>query len=93
MDVDAEIPKPDGFDLRNRRAEKAADGSQWTAGDALYDARHRQKSSPNEVKELVVYWVEKKSDGTRILRYASACKDYNEHLALLAIAYNEQVNG
>lgn len=33
------IPKPEGFDLRNRRSEKSGRGSDWLPADALYDAQ------------------------------------------------------
>lgn len=55
------IPKPDGFDLRDRRSTKSASCEQWEPRDALYDASTAMNGK--EVDCAIVIWRERQKDG------------------------------
>ncbi len=76
-----EIPKPAGFDLRNKRSNKSNKASDWTPADALYAAHLAVKE--NGAQELIVLWWEPQSDGTRYLRWRMACTKTAEMTHLL----------
>lgn len=51
------IPKPVGFDVSEKRADKAADASKWLPADALYSA-FEELIKAKGVKALIVAWYE-----------------------------------
>lgn len=86
------VPKPVGFELRDKRSEKANDASRWTPADAIYDAS--QRIAGREVTQLVVYWWEKDSTmgGREVLKWANATTGIAEHGWLLQKALNALVD-
>lgn len=62
------VPKPDGFDLREKRADKHADGSKWLPEDALFDASESLKKTPPVVAFLVA-WYTRAPSGNLLLKY------------------------
>ncbi len=57
------VPKPEGFDLRTRRADKQESCEAWEPRDALYEASKEMEGK--EVTACVVIWRETTKDGTR----------------------------
>jgi hypothetical protein len=57
------IPKPEGFELRDRRSSKQGDASVWRPTDALYDAQQAMVNAPEPVTAVVVVWREQGEDG------------------------------
>lgn len=51
------IPKPAGFDVSEKRADKAADASKWLPTDALYSA-FEEITKAAGIKALSVAWYE-----------------------------------
>jgi hypothetical protein len=51
-----QLPKPEGFELREKRAEKSDDGSKWLPEDALYDASTAMQESPPAGAMIVVWY-------------------------------------
>ncbi len=83
------VSRPEGFDLRERRAKKQGDAKQWTPADALYDASER--SAKMDVTQLAVYWWERLGDGTEELRWSHSTQSSAEHAYLLQKALNDLV--
>lgn len=50
------IPKPEGFDLRDRRSAKSCSGSDWQPADALYSAQQRILSAKADT--VMIIWRE-----------------------------------
>lgn len=75
------VPKPDGYELRDKRSTKEDDPSVWTPADALYDASERIRGK--DVSQLVVYWWERKPDGREVMMWANATTGIAEHGWLL----------
>jgi hypothetical protein len=75
------IEKPEGYDLREKRAYKNQDARDWTPADALYGAHERTKDQ--EVTQLIVYWWEKQPDGSEVLKYSSSTQSTAEHAYIL----------
>lgn len=73
--------KPDGYDLREKRADKANDAKQWTPQDAIYSTAER--ISDQDVSQLVVYWWERKPDGSEVMHWTNATSSLAEHALLL----------
>lgn len=61
------IPKPEGYELRDKRSDKANDGALWTPRDALFDASQRMGE---KTESMLCIWCEKNADGS--LRYKQA---------------------
>lgn len=81
------VPKPQGFDLRDKRAMKSSDPTDWTPADAVYSASQRIQGK--EVTDLVVYWWERDPDtGESYLRWANATSSKAEHCYLMQKALN-----
>lgn len=73
--------KPDGYGLREKRANKANDAKQWTAQDAIYNTAERIRDQ--DVSQLVVYWWERKPDGKEVMHWTNATTNLAEHALLL----------
>lgn len=75
------VPKPEGFELRDKRSEKDKNPARWTPADAIYDASQRMQLY--EATQLVVYWWEKREDGRERLNWANATLSHAEHAYML----------
>lgn len=84
------IVKPEGYDLREKRAGKASDAAQWTAQDAVYSTYERIKDA--KVSQWVAYWWEVNPDGSESLRYTNATTSSAEHALLLQKGLNALMN-
>lgn len=64
------LPKPEGFDLRDKRSDKTGCAADWTPADALWDAQ--QHMNDVEVAGVVVVWFGKTQDGALVphMRFA-----------------------
>lgn len=78
------VPKPEGFDLRNSRANKAHDGSKWLPEDALYDA-YDAMAKASVTTAMIVAWWEKAEDGTVHLNYRSYSEHPQQNIALVSV--------
>lgn len=69
------VPKPEGFELRDKRSDKTGRGSDWLPQDALYDAS--QQMDKENCIAVVIMWMEQKEDGSRRIyrRFAGAPED------------------
>lgn len=76
-----EIPKPAGFDLRNRRSDKTHKAADWLPADALFDANEAIKK--HECKELLIIWWEEKPNQKRSLHWRNATSSAAEASHLL----------
>jgi hypothetical protein len=62
------LSKPEGFELRVKRAEKDDDATKWLPEDALHDAsRAMQESAP--AGAMIVVWYTPAEDGKYAIRY------------------------
>ena len=64
------VPKPEGFELRDKRSDKSGRGCDWLPADAVYDASHMM--SLGDCTAVVIVWMEKRPDGSQRVyrRYA-----------------------
>lgn len=86
----SEVEKPEGYDLREKRADKNSDACQWTPQDAIYNTSQRIKEQ--DVTQLVVYWWERKPDGKEVLHWTNATTSTAEHALILQKALNALLN-
>ena len=75
------VPKPEGYELREKRGAKAGNASTWTPADAVYFASKDIQNA--QVSELVVYWWAKGPDGEEYLHFSNATSSKAEHAFLL----------
>lgn len=66
------IPKPEGFELRDKRSDKSGSGADWQVGDALYDAQ--QEISKTECTAVMILWTKLEADGSTSTGYRYAGK-------------------
>lgn len=81
------VPKPEGFELRDKRSDKSGRGADWTAADCLYDSQQEMNTAPPEA--VLVLWYTKSQDGALIYRsrYAGADFTLKLRLAIDAVGY------
>lgn len=85
------IPKPEGNELRTRRADKSSSARDVIPMDALFDAYERIKDNP-KVRCLVVCWYETAEDGLPLLKWSAAADHPRGIVALIAdAAYETQL--
>ncbi len=77
------VPKDEGFELREKRAEKNSDGRKWLPCDALYDAYTQLKDEPPSTA-LVIAWYHTDKDGTVRLKYRCWQEGTRQSVALAA---------
>lgn len=75
------VEKPEGYDLREKRADKEADARKWTARDAVYSTSQRMANQ--DVTEFVAYWWERLPDGSEVMHFSNATSSTAEHALLL----------
>lgn len=81
-----EVSKPEGYDLREKLADRSQDAKDWTPADAIYNTAQRIKDQ--DVTQLVVYWWERQEDGSERLHYTNCTTDLAEHALLLQKGLN-----
>lgn len=64
------LPKPEGFDLRDKRSDKSNCAMDWTPADALYDAQKFMDGQ--KVAAVAVFWFSRSQDNALIphMRFA-----------------------
>lgn len=76
------VPKPEGYELRDKRSEKRNSAADWTPADALYDAS--QRIIDKQVSGLVAYWWERDpATGRDVLKFVNATPNHAEHVLLI----------
>lgn len=61
------IPKPEGYEFRDKLSEKANDAALWQPTDALFDASAAMKDRP--IHSAIVVWSENLPDGARKIHF------------------------
>lgn len=77
------VPKPEGFELREKRAAAADDGSKWLPADALYDASEAMKESPPSTA-CIIAWYTRLPNGKLALKYRCYYEHDRQAVALAA---------
>lgn len=64
------IPRPEGFELRDKRSDKTGAGKDWEAADALYSAH--QQMAERGCSSVVLIWTEPdpKGGANTVVRFA-----------------------
>ena len=75
------VEKPDGYEFREKRADKENKAALWTAQDAIYNTSERIRDK--DVTQFVAYWWERGPDGSEYLRWSNATTNLAEHALLL----------
>jgi len=78
------VPKPEGFDLRNARADREHDGSKWLPADALYDA-HEEMAKVKVERAMLIAWWQRNEDGKVTLNYRSYAEHDQQNVALCSV--------
>jgi hypothetical protein len=76
------VPKPLGFEFRDRRAFQTNNADAWLPADALYDA-YRDMEADGVVHAMVVAWYAVDETGAQRLRFRLAHARENDGRALL----------
>lgn len=84
------VPKPEGFEFREARADKSGQSRDWKPVDAMYEAY--QRVSKEDVTQLVCYWWEKDKEGNEILNFSQSTESLAEHSLLLQKALHHLLN-
>jgi hypothetical protein len=77
------LPKPEGHDLRNARAEKSESARDWLPEDALYEAS-KQIAEKGAMGAVVVAWYERSTDGLPVVKYCLSQSEPRQGIALMA---------
>jgi hypothetical protein len=86
------VPKPEGFDLRLKRAESQDSCRMWLPEDAIYDA-YMQMKDENVVSAAVIAWYVKNPNGTLSLRYRISHEHDRQGVAIAADLLHEMQTG
>jgi hypothetical protein len=78
------LPKPDGFELREKRADKACDGRKWLPEDALYDASRQMHDDPPVGAMIVAWYARNEESGNVVLKYRCWHEHDRQTMALAA---------
>jgi len=71
------VPKPEGYELRTKRADTTADASKWLPEDALYEAYLEMQKDPVS-HALIIAWFTQNEAGEirrRMRLYNATCND------------------
>ena len=82
------IPKPEGFELRDRRSEKANDATAWLPEDALYDAQEAMRGKMKPASAMLVAWFYLDDEGKEKLTFRLYNRSTNDGVALAAMLPN-----
>jgi hypothetical protein len=77
------IPKPEGHDLRNARAEKSESARDWLPDDALFAAQEHMKKHPVH-GAMIVAWYTLSENGLPYVKYCLSNKECRMGTALVA---------
>lgn len=75
------VPKPEGYELRDRRSDKSTKACDWSVQDALYSVS--QEVSTTEPVAILIQWYVKSQDGALIYRSRYAGDASQSRLNLL----------
>lgn len=79
------IPKPEGFELRDKRSEKTNDAAAWLPEDALYDAQQAMMGEMKPSTAMVVAWFYRDAEGKQRLTFRLYNQTNNDGVALAAM--------
>jgi len=86
------VTKPDGWDLRYRRAQAENDAKKWECGDVLYDAQEMMKTRQPAVAAAVI-WYTRNENGSISLKFTCAQEHDRQIVALAADFLSEIAAG
>jgi hypothetical protein len=86
------LPVPDGFELREARADKTSDGRKWMAEDALFSASEALTKDPPAVA-FIVAWYTRGPNGGLLLKYRCAFESEQQQVALATHLLHDLVAG
>ena len=78
------VPKPEGYELRERRAEKKGSGMEWKPLDALYSASQHMHGEYPPTVACAVVWYTRTTEGKLTLKWDIAYETERAHVALAA---------
>ncbi len=79
------VPKPEGFELRDRRSEKTNDATAWLPEDALYDAQQAMDGKMKPTTAMIVAWFYRDDEGIERLTFRLYNRSTNDGVALAAM--------
>ena len=83
------VPKPEGFELRDKRSSKSNNVDDWLPTDALYDAQYEMthiEDPKMKVVSTAVIWFVETEEGALILRTRFASNSPHLLLRLVVAA-------
>lgn len=60
------VPKPEGFELRNKRSDKSGSGKDWEPQDALYDVSQEIAKADVDCDAVLVLYRKRFENGSRL---------------------------
>lgn len=75
------VPKPEGFELREARADKLNDGRKWEPMDAVFDAYRQLENEPASAA-LLIAWYVRNPNGTLEVKFRVAYEHDRQGIAL-----------
>lgn len=78
------VPKPAGFELRDKRSEKTNDASKWLPADALFSAHQAMQGDMRPAKALIVAWFFLDAEGEQRMTFRLFNETDNDGIALVA---------
>ena len=79
------VPKPEGFELRDRRSDKTNDATAWLPEDALYDAQQAMDGKMKPTTAMIVAWFYRDDEGIERLTFRLYNRSTNDGVALAAM--------
>jgi hypothetical protein len=82
------VPKPEGHDIAQHRADKAGDASKWLPENALYSAWEEMRENAPTKAMCVAWYIPGSTDGALRLRMRLFCETTNDGTALGADVFH-----
>lgn len=79
-----DIPKPEGYDLRNKRSERSQNAKDWLPEDALYKASIDMKIA-QPADAMMIAWFYYNEDGVLTIHHKEWGSDARMALALIEL--------
>lgn len=69
------VPKPEGFELRDKRSDKSCRADQWTIQDALYDVSREVAKPDSNCDAVLIIFRKRSSEGAPITCFRYSGKE------------------
>lgn len=85
------VPKPEGWDMRHKRAEQANDAKLWEPTDILFDAYQLMQKNPPAVSAVVCWYTRNPESGNLVLKFTCA-QEHDRQIVALAADFLSEIS-